>query len=283
MTLRKVAALVAALALTVGLFGAGISASFSDSVTADENINVGTFGCILSNDNHTPGAVVATDRQSITYTAPTINSSAPGSAPFYFDVWNNGTIDQVLMVTNTAVGSPFSVINAPFAAMPIAANALAAVHTGVQWGELTNDNLGASGAVTWTVACNEAPAVRHWSAGIAGPVDAVFPSTMAANEAAGWPIVTISDSTITFQSVRQLPAMCMEYRFNDNTPDQKTSTTNYNASVTDGLWPYKCIGSSYASTKTVTIPAGVTTFEVRETFGGETDERFSWTRFNLLP
>ena len=120
--------------------------------------------------------------------------------------------------------------------------------------------------------------------GIAGPVDAVFPSTMAANEANDLPYATVNDSTITFQSVTQIAAMCMEYRFNDNSPDQKVSDTNYNTLVTDGLWPFRCFGSGYdLPFATVAIPDWATTIEVRHSFGGESDWRFGWTRFNLLP
>ena len=155
--MRKRLTILFALCLTAimsfGIIGSG--AQFLSSVTAQQNINVGRFDCMIATANHTTGAVIAADGKSISYTVPTITSSAAGSAPFFFDVLNSGSINQTLTITNTAVGSPFSVIGSPFIAVPVAPSTVAAVHTGVRWGELTNENLGATGAVTWTVSCGE--------------------------------------------------------------------------------------------------------------------------------
>jgi predicted ribosomally synthesized peptide with SipW-like signal peptide len=152
MYLRKLAGLAAGFALAVGLIGAGVSASFTDSVTAKENINVGTFQCKIVNPSM---GNVSTDGKSLVYTAPTIMSSAPGSAPMTFTVQNTGSIADVLTVATSPVSGPWSIINAPFAPVSLAAGGTHLYSTGVSWTELDNSNLGQSGTFTWTVSCNE--------------------------------------------------------------------------------------------------------------------------------
>ena len=48
MSLRKIAALLAAAGLAVGLIGGGVGAQFTGQVSAQENLNVGTFGCLIT-------------------------------------------------------------------------------------------------------------------------------------------------------------------------------------------------------------------------------------------
>ncbi len=159
MSLRKIAGLLAAFALALGLIQAGVGASFTDQVTANQNINVGTFQCKIISAAPV-AAVVADDGKSVTYSAPTITSSAPGRAPFSFTVQNTGSINQVLTVAPSSVSSPWSIINAPFAPVPLAANGTQTFDTGIAWSELNNSNLGQGTSVTWTVTCGEnAPAV----------------------------------------------------------------------------------------------------------------------------
>ena len=154
MSLRKVAALLAAFGLMLGLISSGVGAAFVDQVTAEENINVGTFECLIVEPSD---GVISGDGKSVSYTAPTIMSSAPGSAPFSFTVAATGSIPVVLKVTATGASGKFSVIGAPFADVPLTYPATKTYNTGVQWTELTNAELGASGTVTWTVDCVEAP------------------------------------------------------------------------------------------------------------------------------
>ncbi len=45
MSLRKIAGLLVASGVTIGLIGGGVGAVFHDQVTARENIDVGTFAC----------------------------------------------------------------------------------------------------------------------------------------------------------------------------------------------------------------------------------------------
>jgi len=168
-SLRKAAALLGALAITVSLIGAGISASFTDQVTAQENIEVGDFECLITTPV-TTGATIAGDGKSVTYDAPTILSSDPGSAPFQFTVLNNGDMPAVLTVTTSSVSAPFSVIGYPFATIALAPTGTYTYNTGVQWTELSNDNLDTSGSVTWTVSCGDTDTQTVNSAGLAyGP------------------------------------------------------------------------------------------------------------------
>lgn len=160
MTLRKTAGLLAVAGLVVGLLGSGVGAAFIDQVTGTENINVGTFDCQVTGvtDNGSNGNWF--DANSATYNAPTILSSAPGSAPFSFTVKNFGTIPMALSVTGPTWGGnldgSFSGIAPTIAASAfLAAGASATVTTGIQWTALDNADLGDYGSATWTVACNE--------------------------------------------------------------------------------------------------------------------------------
>src|SRR5664280_839827 len=159
MSLRKTVGLLTGFALAVGLIGAGVSASFTDSVTAQENINVGTFSCGITATSAggqlgAPGANGYA--HSVTYTAPTIMKSDPGSAPFSFTVLNVGSIPDVLTVaTSPVLSTPWSIIGAPFAPVALASGASNVYNTGVSWTELVNAQLGAHFTVTWTVSCNE--------------------------------------------------------------------------------------------------------------------------------
>ena len=160
MSLKKVVGLLAGFALAVGLIGAGVGAVFTDSVTAKENINVGTFQCKIV--AATPSAAsLSADGKSLTYTAPTIMSSAAGSIPFGFTVRNRGTMPMVLTVEMTALAAPFSSILVD----PVAPVTLGTTNpsyqkvyaAGIQWTELGNANIGQAVSITYTVHC----AVAH--------------------------------------------------------------------------------------------------------------------------
>jgi Right handed beta helix region len=111
--------------------------------------------------------------------------------------------------------------------------------------------------------------------------NAVTPSTNDTNRANGWAHVDVTpdagSATLTFVSTRVFYS-CFEYRTDGDTT-QQTSPTNPNPAITDGRYPYRCVNNS---TTTVTVPANGYV-EVRMVFGAETDERFDWTRFDVLP
>ncbi|MEZ4501033.1 MAG: hypothetical protein R3C39_00195 [Dehalococcoidia bacterium] len=116
-------------------------------------------------------------------------------------------------------------------------------------------------------------------------VDAVTPSTNDINKAktpTAWAHVNqlsqgIGETELEFVSERNFYS-CFEYRTDGDT-SQMTGPTNPNSGVTDGLYPYVC---RFNDTSTMTFSADEYV-EVRMVFGGETDERFDWTRFDVLP
>lgn len=109
-----------------------------------------------------------------------------------------------------------------------------------------------------------------------------FASTNEENTTKGWANVQVVDDTtageitLEFVSTRNFLS-CFEYR-TDGDETEATSPTNYNTQA-HGLYPFKCIKNS--STE-VTLEADEYV-EVRMVFGGESDERFDWTRFDVTP
>ena len=107
------------------------------------------------------------------------------------------------------------------------------------------------------------------------------PSTNDANRTNGWAHVNVTDVgigeiTLEFVSTRAF-ASCFEYRTDGDT--SQASGDNYNPAVTDGLYPFVCVNNSTAE-RTLQANEYV---EVRMVFGAEADERFDWTRFDVLP
>jgi hypothetical protein len=115
-------------------------------------------------------------------------------------------------------------------------------------------------------------------------VNSVTPSTNDANRSNGWAYVDVvagpGTATMTFHSTRSFYS-CFEYRTDGDTSQRLTEHggNNYNTQITDGLYPYDCVSNS-TDTLTVSAQAYV---EIRMVFGAETDERFDWTRFEVLP
>lgn len=110
--------------------------------------------------------------------------------------------------------------------------------------------------------------------------DAVTPSTNEINKASGWAHVNATPTTtgvdLEFVSTRGFVS-CFEYRTDGDTSEQ-TSSSNFNPAVSDGLYPYTCVNNQ---TKSLTLAADEYV-EVRMVFGAEADERFDWTRFDVL-
>lgn len=119
---------------------------------------------------------------------------------------------------------------------------------------------------------------------LAGQVVAVTnptPSTNDANKTKGWAYAEqaskgVGTTDINFVSTRNFQS-CFEYRTDGDTT-QKTSNTNYNSEISDGLYPYVCV-KNQTKTKTITAKEYV---EIRMVFGAEKDERLDWTRFDVL-
>jgi len=109
----------------------------------------------------------------------------------------------------------------------------------------------------------------------------VFPSTNDENRDNGWAHVNLIEQamgevTVEFVSERAF-ASCFEYRTDGDT-SQATSDNNYNPNA-HGLYPFTCKNNS---TSEMTFEADEYV-EVRMVFGAEGDERFDWTRFDVLP
>jgi hypothetical protein len=149
MSLRKIAGLLIAGGLAVGMIGTGVGAQFTDSVTAQQNISVGTFGCqiIQSSDG-----TIATGGKSIEYNAPEILSSVAGSRDFNFTVQNTGDIAGLLVVsTTTAPAAPFTAVLPAINPVPLAGSGTALVHVAISWPELTV--AGQTTSATFSVSC----------------------------------------------------------------------------------------------------------------------------------
>ena len=161
MSLRKTVGLLAGFALAVGLIGAGVSASFTDSVSAVQHINVGTFGCAISSTSPgaSLGAYVNGYAHSVSYS--TAITSSTGTAPFNFTVTSTGTIPVQVTVTQPALSAPWSSLLVDPGPQNLTAAGNAGdsylYNAGIAWAGLTNADLGTSGAATWTVNCGEVP------------------------------------------------------------------------------------------------------------------------------
>ncbi len=111
--------------------------------------------------------------------------------------------------------------------------------------------------------------------------NSVTPSTNDINKTKGWAHVNqvsqgVGTTDLKFVNTRAFFS-CFEYRVDNesNTVDG----ANPNTLVTDGRWTQVCLNNS-AQTKT--IPANEYV-DVRMVYGAESDERFDWTRFDVLP
>ena len=158
MSLRKVAGLLAAFGLTVGLIGGGVGAVFTDQVTATQNISVGTFGCEISSTTvgASLGGYVNGHAHSVSYSAAATSST--GSAPFDFAVTSFGTIPVQVSLVQPSLSAPWSNLLAdPGPQFLGTAGDSYTYHAGVAWAGLDNTYLGTSKVVTWTVNCGEAP------------------------------------------------------------------------------------------------------------------------------
>ncbi len=116
-------------------------------------------------------------------------------------------------------------------------------------------------------------------------VNAVTPSTNDINRTNSWAHVDqlsqgVGTTDLQFISTRGFYS-CFEYRTDGDTSQvlSENGGVNYNTDITDGLYPYVCENNS---NEILTIPANEYV-EVRMVFGAERDERFDWTRFDVLP
>ena len=155
--MRRVAAGLAIAGFGLSLLGAGVGAVFTDSGSATENINVGTFGISVSST--TAGAVVVNGGNgvhTVTYSAPTIQSSAAGSAPLNFTVTSTGSASATVNVSCVMSGDPtFTDLFGAQAPVTLATSGSSHTYTGgISWPVLTNADLGQSATDTCTITAN---------------------------------------------------------------------------------------------------------------------------------
>jgi predicted ribosomally synthesized peptide with SipW-like signal peptide len=167
MSLRKVAGLLGAFVLSIGLVGGGVSAAFTDQVTAVQNVSIGTFSCQITN---TTAGTIAPDGKSLDYVVPSEIQAYPGSAPFSFTVANTGTIPVSMTVSSWGLQAPFtSILATPGAPVTVAAGATQVYDAGIAWVELGMADLGKSASIHYVVTCGEVrfastPAISFFSA-----------------------------------------------------------------------------------------------------------------------
>jgi hypothetical protein len=143
---RRASAWIAALTLVV--VGAGvISASGSAGACG------GTFRLELSSS--TLGAIVSPDRRSITFTAPTIESSRADRSLFTFAIRSTGSMPARIRITQSLLPPPFASLLGPgprpIADFTLRRNQARTFNAGIAWGELTNADLGRSVTITFTI------------------------------------------------------------------------------------------------------------------------------------
>lgn len=105
------------------------------------------------------------------------------------------------------------------------------------------------------------------------------PSTNEINKTNGWAHFNVvevrrGEVDIQFVSTRGF-ASCFEYRSDGEAPN---SSENPNTEIHDGLWTFDCVTNSTAE-RTIAAESHV---EIRMVFGAEKDERFNWTRVDVL-
>jgi len=118
---------------------------------------------------------------------------------------------------------------------------------------------------------------------VPGEVNEVTSSTNEQNKENGWAYFNVSyddvdvgEVKITFVQPRNFYA-CFEYR-TDGDVSQMIDSENYNPDITDGLYPYICLIND---SKTMIFSANEYV-EIRMVFGAEGDERFDWTKVDVL-
>ncbi|MBY5161436.1 hypothetical protein [Salsipaludibacter albus] len=114
----------------------------------------------------------------------------------------------------------------------------------------------------------------------AADVNDVTPSTNDINRQEGWAHFNVLDTRVgevdvEFVSTRDF-ASCFEYRSDGDAPDSPTD--NFNPDIEDGLYDFVCV-SNETVTRTLTADEYV---EIRTVFGAESDERFDWTRVDVV-
>lgn len=149
---RKFAGILASVGVGFALLGSGVYASFTQTATATDNIAVGTQAIQIVSS--TPGAVVTNSgaTHTVTYTAPTIQSSAPGTAPLDFQINNTGSMPiTVTVASSDGFTAPWSDMFVNPGPKVIAAGGSFDYTGGIQWSTLGTSDEGSNHSVTYTI------------------------------------------------------------------------------------------------------------------------------------
>ena len=156
MKLGRIITTLAVGGAAIALIGTGVASSFTDSATAKDNISVGTFGISISSTTAgavvTNSGVIGSDVHTVVYTAPTIQSSAAGSAPLEFTITNTGSMPaSVSVVSSDGFAAPWSDMFVNPGTQVIAVGGHFDYNGGMAWTALGNADLGSSHSVTYTI------------------------------------------------------------------------------------------------------------------------------------
>jgi len=157
MSLRKIAGLLMAGGLAIGLIGSGVGAAFTGSLSASESIAVGTFGCEISAYS---AGTLSGDHMSLTYDASMIMSSTHSSRPLSFTVSSTGSIAVVvhLDVTLTQTAPPGTFSDMLGSVPDVTLTTASPTHEyagGLSWGDLDNLSLEKGASVAYALSCSE--------------------------------------------------------------------------------------------------------------------------------
>ena len=149
---RRIAGLLAAMGLGVGMIGVGVHASFTDSGNAQASVATGTFAITLHSD---AAGVTGNDTKALSLNGGTLLSSAPGSKDLPFRVDNKGTMPAVVTITADRSGltSEFSdkLAGTPIVVTVPAGGSSVVYAGGMSWGDLTNASLSKTETVKYVV------------------------------------------------------------------------------------------------------------------------------------
>ncbi len=157
MKLGRIITTVAIGGAALALIGTGVASSFTDSATASENISVGTLGITVTSD--TQGAIVTNTGtlpgvtvHTVTFTAPTIESSAPGTAPLDLTITNTGTMDATIsIVSSDQMQDGFTDNYGSHSFALPHSGTPASIVAGLSWSALNNVSLGKTYSITYTI------------------------------------------------------------------------------------------------------------------------------------
>lgn len=141
------AGMLALMAISLGLIGWGVSATFTDSATATQTIHVGTMGIAITATDAN-GSVVG---KTLTCHPSDILSSVAGSSTCGFKITNTGTIPANITLAVSTPIAPFVSLQPPIT-VPVVVPAGGLTFTGgMSWPELFNADMNKTATITYTV------------------------------------------------------------------------------------------------------------------------------------